>query len=272
MKINLSGMQETLLLPLWSRINFGKDNNSILIDPMAAEIVKKIKYDFNKIDKHFPYFLQLQNAVRTKMLDNTIEEFLKDNPKATVVNLGAGLDTTFYRLDNGQLNWYNIDLPDVIEIRNKLMPATDRQNNIAGSIFEMNWVKAITRVKDGILFISNGVLEYFHESVVKKFLSDTADSFPKSEIVFNTIRRNFISSYFTKRMMKQLGMESANTKWGIKDPDKIKQWDKRFVILESYPLFTKIKIQKNWDADHIKAMDRFDKWRAINIVHLKFMK
>lgn len=268
MNINLAGVQETLLIPLWSRAKFGKENNSILTDPMAVDIVKQIQYDFNKIDKYFPYFLHIQNLVRTKMLDNAIQEFLINRPKATIINLGAGLDTTFFRIDNGLLNWYDIDLPDVIEIRNKLIPRADRLNYVKGSIFEMKWVKDITSTKDGILFISNGVLEYFHERVVKKFLSDIADNFPESEIVFNTIRNNIISSYFNRRM----GMKSATTKWGIKDPKKIERWDKRFVVIESYPLFSKIKTQNNWDTKHIKAMNRFDKWKAVNIVHLKFMK
>ena len=272
MNINLSGVQETLLIPLWSRAKFAKENNSILIDPIAVDIVKQIQYDFNKIDKYFPYFLHLQNLVRTKMLDNTIREFLINHPNATIINLGAGLDTTFFRIDNGLLNWYDIDLPEVIEIRNKLIPRSGRLNYVKGSIFEMKWVKDIASTKDGILFMSNGVIEYFDERVVKKFLSDIADNFPESEIVFNTIRKNIVTSYFNRRMMKRLGMESATTKWGIKDPRKIERWDKRFVVIESYPLFSKIKTQKNWDLNHIKAMNRFDKWKAVNIVHLKFME
>ncbi len=272
MNINLGGIQETLLIPLWSRAKFSKENNPILVDSRAVDIVKKIPYNFSKIDKNFPYFLHFQNLARTKMLDTTIKEFLSNHPKATIVNLGAGLDTTFYRVDNRLLNWYDIDLPDVIEIRNKLIPGADRLHYIEGSIFEMKWVKNIANAKDGILFISNGVLEYFQKSVVKKFLSDMADNFPESEIVFNTIRRNIIISYFNRRMMKRLGMKSATTKWGIKDPEKIKRWDKRIVVLASYPLFSKIKIQRNWDTNHVKAMNRFDKWKAVNIVHLKFMK
>ena len=147
MNINLGGVQETLLVPLWSRAKLSKDGNSILVDSKAIDIVEKIQYDFCKIDKYFPYFLHIMNLTRTKMLDNTIKEFLTNHPKATIVNLGAGLDTTFYRVDNGLLNWYDIDLPDVIEIRKKLIPETDRLNYIEDSIFEMQWVKNIAKTK-----------------------------------------------------------------------------------------------------------------------------
>jgi len=270
MKINLDDVQQTLLIPLWSRAKLNQEENPVLVDLKASDIVKKIQYDFSKIDKIFPYFLHLMNLVRTKMFDGVIKDFLINYPKATIVNLGAGLDTTFFRVDNGLLNWYDIDLPEVIKIREKLISETDRLNYIKDSIFEMQWVKSITNTKYGLLFFSNGVLEYFQETLVKKFLSDIANHFPESEIVFNTVRKNIISAFFNKRMMKQLGMKSATTKWGIKEIEKIKQWDKRIVILENYPLFSKIEKQKNWDENIIKAMKRFDKWKAITMVHLKF--
>ncbi|MFW9942482.1 MAG: class I SAM-dependent methyltransferase [Candidatus Thorarchaeota archaeon] len=270
MKINLDSIQQTLLIPLWSRAKLNQEDNPILVDLKASDIIKKIQYDFSKIDIYFPYFLHVMNLVRTKMFDSFIKEFLINHPKATIINLGAGLDTTFYRIDNGLLNWYDIDLPEVIKIRKKLIPETERVNYIEDSIFEMQWVKNITNTKDGLLFISNGVLEYFQEILVKKFLLDIANLFPESEIIFNTVRKNIISSFVNRRMMKKLGMKSATTKWGIKDIEKIKQWDTRIVILENYPLFSKIKRQKNWDENIIKAMKRFDKWKAITMVHLKF--
>jgi O-methyltransferase involved in polyketide biosynthesis len=272
MKIHLEGVQQTLLIPLWSRAKLSKENNSILVDLKAIDIVESIQYDFSKIDKIFPYFLHLMNLARTKILDNTTKEFLINHPKATIVNLGAGLDTTFYRVDNGLLNWYDIDLPDVMEIRKKLIPEAERSHCIEGSMFEMQWIKDIHHIKEGLLFICNGVLEYFKESVVKKFFSDLANHFPGSEMVFNTVRKNIIMSFFTNKMMKRLGMKSATAKWGIKDIEKIKRWDKRIVLLEAYPVFSKINIEKNWDKDTIKAINRFNKWKALNIVHLKFME
>jgi O-methyltransferase involved in polyketide biosynthesis len=272
MNIDLSGVQETLLIPLWSRAKLSKENNSILVDLKAIDIVEKIQYDFSKIDKYFPYFLHVSNLVRAKMLDNIINEYLVNHPKATIVNLGAGLDTTFYRIDNGLLNWYDIDLPDVMEIRKKLIPATDRSHYIEESIFDMQWVKHINKIKDGLLFISGGVLEYFDKKVVKKFLSDLADNFPESEIAFNTVRNNLIISIFNKRFMKRLGMESARAKWKFNFIEKIKRWDRRIVVLEEYPIFSKIIMERSWNRNIIRATNFYNKHKMINMVHLKFIK
>ena len=270
MKINLEGIQQTLLIPLWSRAKLSKENNSILIDLKAVDIVDKIQYDFSKIDKYFPYFLQIMNLVRAKMLENSINEYLIDHPKATIINLGAGLDTTFYRVDNGFLSWYDIDLSDVMEIRKKLIPETERSHYIGESIFEMQWIKYINKIKDGLLFISGGVLEYFNKNVVKKFFSDLADNFPESEIVFNTTRMNIIGTFFVYRTMKRIGMKALPTKWVISNIRRIKQWDKRIVVLEQYPLFSKIKMEASWNKNIIKMIKLYDKWEVVNIVHLKF--
>ena len=272
MKINLSGIQQTLLIPLWSRAKLTKEGNSILIDSTSVDLVNKIEFDFSKIDKYFPYVLHIQNLVRAKMFDNIILDFLKNHPQATIVNLGAGLDTTFYCVDNGLLNWYDIDLPEVIEIRRKLISETDRSHYIDESIFDMQWLNRINKNKDGLLFISGGVLEYFDKKVVKNFFSNLANNFPESEIAFNTVRNNLIISILNKGFMKRLGMKSARAKWKFNFIEKIKLWDKRIIILEEYPVFSKISMEKNWDKNVIKVINFYNKHKIITIAHLKFIK
>jgi O-methyltransferase involved in polyketide biosynthesis len=136
----------------------------------------------------------------------------------------------------------------------------------------MQWVKHINKIKDGLLFISGGVLEYFDKKVVKKFLSDLADNFPESEIAFNTVRNNLIISIFNKRFMKRLGMESARAKWKFNFIEKIKRWDRRIVVLEEYPIFSKIIMERSWNRNIIRATNFYNKHKMINMVHLKFIK
>jgi O-methyltransferase involved in polyketide biosynthesis len=272
MKINLENVPETLLIPLWGRAKLTKEGNSILVDSEAINIIERIQYDFSKIDKYFPYFLHIMNLVRAKMLENSIIEYLTNHPKATIINLGAGLDTTFSRVDNGLLRWYDIDFPDVIEIRKKLIPETERSIYIEDSIFEMKWIRYINKNRDGLLFIAGGVLEYYNESVVKKFFKELADNFKESEIVFNTARKNVISTFFINRTMKRLGMKAFPANWGINNIRRIKRWDNRIVLLEQYPLFSKIKMENSWNKKTIRTINFYNKWKAINIVHLKFLK
>jgi O-methyltransferase involved in polyketide biosynthesis len=268
-KIYLNGVQETLLIPLWSRAKLSREGNSILVDPKAVEIVENLDYNFERLDKNMAFFNKLINLVRAKMFDDTIKSFILKHPKAVVVNLGCGLETTFYRVDNGLIHWYDIDLPDVIEIRKQLIPETDRSHYIAQSIFVMEWVKEVNPIPDGVLFFSGGVFMYFRENVVKQFFSNLADHFPGSELVFDTTSR--MGRFFTNRTLKHQGMRAATMHWAISNVNKISKWDKRIEILEQYPLFSRTKREDSWSKFTITALNVNDKYKIANIVHLRFL-
>lgn len=270
MKINLSGIQETLLMPLWSRAKLSNKYKNILYDAKAIEILDKIQYDFSKIDKYSSNLIDFMNFSRAKMIDSTINNFLKKHPKATVINLGAGLDTTFYRIDNGQLEWYDIDLPDVIDIRKKVIPETSRTRYLAGSIFDMKWTALVNKIDDGVLFLSGGVLEYFNKFIVKKFFFDIADNFPESEIVLNTSRMNIIGTIFMKWTFGRIGIKVETPKLGLIDERILKQWDQRIEVMEYYPLFSRIINDENLDKKTTKDLNFYDKLKVFNILHLKF--
>ena len=177
----LEKVQETLLIPLWGRAKISKEPNPILYDEKAVEIVEKLEYDFSRINKRFGMFDAFFWSCRAKILDDEIRLFLTEHPRAVIVNLGTGLETAFHRVDNGQLRWYDLDLPEVIEIRRKLIPETDRSKCIARSLFDFQWFEEIEE-GDGLLLISGGVFAYFPEKDVKGFFLAAADRFPGAEI------------------------------------------------------------------------------------------
>jgi O-methyltransferase involved in polyketide biosynthesis len=127
-KIKLSGVSETLLGPLWGRAKISRDHNSLFYDAKAVELIGKIDYDFSTRDKVVPGYLSLLFVARAKQFDDKIKDYIAEHPHASVVNIGAGLDTTFYRVDNGLIQWYDLDLPAVIDIRKQLLPKPDRGN------------------------------------------------------------------------------------------------------------------------------------------------
>ena len=115
MKTKLSGVAETLLIPLWARAEETKRSDALIRDDFAVRLVEQIDYDFAKFAraKHS----QTGVAVRSYILDHETKAFIEKQPDAVCINLACGLDTRFYRIDNGQIDWYNLDLPDVMELR-----------------------------------------------------------------------------------------------------------------------------------------------------------
>jgi O-methyltransferase involved in polyketide biosynthesis len=269
MKVNLSGVPETLLMALWGRAKVSREGNPILNDSKAVEIVENlIEYDFEKLEKYFQKYTNVSLLARARMFDDMIRRFTAEHPEATIVNLGAGLDTTFFRVDNGSIKWYDLDLPESIDIRKKIMPETDRMKCIAKSLMDTSWMRDIKDIQEGILFFSGGVFEYFEEKEVKKLLSKLADRFPRGEIVFDTMSTFMVSQ--GNKLLKDVGMGTALMKWGIDDTKSFSEWDPRITVLEDYTLYSRIENKNYWGQEIMMTMDYMDKTRGSCIIHLKF--
>jgi len=201
-KIQLSGISQSMSGCLWGRAQLSKRYSSLFYDEKAIELVEKIDYDHSTSnDTLFRgiWFSVSENlnlpefglfTLRARQFDEKIKTFLKEHPRASIVNIGAGLDTTFYRVDNGLIRWYDIDLPPVIDIRRELLPEPDRVTYIAKSFLDPSWYKDIKHTEDGIFMIAGGLLHFFGESQVKQFFSMLANNFDGGEIVFNVISRS----------------------------------------------------------------------------------
>ncbi|MFN2127565.1 MAG: class I SAM-dependent methyltransferase, partial [Anaerolineales bacterium] len=138
-EINLGSVQKTLLLPLWGRAVETQKPKPILVDSKAVSIINNIPYDFSVIAENINPLSRLSWIARSIYFDKKIKEFVNVSPEATIVNIGCGLDTTFDRVDNGKIHWYDLDLPDTIELRKKYISETDRRKFIPKSVFDTSW-------------------------------------------------------------------------------------------------------------------------------------
>jgi O-methyltransferase involved in polyketide biosynthesis len=178
-----------------------KQYSSLFYDEKAIELVEKIDYDdlavnepsegleqifirsFSKLDLPESGLFTL----RARQFDKIVRAYVAEHPRASVVNLGAGLDTTFYRVDNGLIHWYDLDLPEVIDVRRQLLPEPDRVTYIAKSIFDPSWCTDVRHTEEGIFIVVGGVLQWFDEPQVRQFFSMLADNFDGGEIVFDVL-------------------------------------------------------------------------------------
>lgn len=271
MQIELQGISKTLLMPLWGRAQISKEKNDFFEDLKAIELVDNLNFDFSQINATIPDEGNISTVIRAKIVDDKIKEFLATHPTATIINLGAGLETTYYRINNDLLKWYDVDLPEVIDLKKSLLSETPNLSYIAGSIFDFNWMNSLSNSSsDGILFISAGVLEYFDKKIVLKFLSDLATSFPGGEIIFNTSTNNKLSSYFTKRTMKKMGITASPAICGNNFIKDISKTSNKIEIVERVKLFSKVELKKFWNESTVKKLHYYELFSPSFIVHLKF--
>ena len=198
-KVTLGGISASMLGCLWGRARLSKEYSSLFYDAKAIELAEKIDYvpDYSASDVPpfegimFNLFRKINQpgfglfALRAQPFDDKAKAYIAEHPDASVINIAAGLDTTFYRVDNGSIHWYDLDLPAVIDIRRQLLPEPDRVTYIAKSLLDPSWCGDIKDTEDGVFMIAGGLFYYFEEAQVKQFFSMLADNFPGGEIVFD---------------------------------------------------------------------------------------
>jgi O-methyltransferase involved in polyketide biosynthesis len=264
--IDLGSVQKTLLLPLWGRAVETRKQKSLLVDTTADQIIEKINYDFSTIANNMGEITRLAWIVRCIHIDRTIKQFLLKHPRATIVNIGCGLDTTLNRIDNGNLKWYNLDLPDVIKLRRNLIPETNRSESIAGSFLDESWLHQVT-VNDSVLFLAAGVFYYFDEAEMKKFFVRLADIFPSCELIFDLASPLGVR-VANKKVIEAGGMDkTAILKWGIETAKHIQTWDKRITLVDEYPMFKGMK--KGLSLRNKYGTFLSDRLKIMSMVHLK---
>jgi O-methyltransferase involved in polyketide biosynthesis len=231
-KIELGPVQKTMFLPLLARAAETLKKNPALIDRTAVDIVNSVDYDFSVINAKIRGLSQAAMVMRSLYIDGAVRTFLQKHPRAVVVNIGCGMDTTFERVDNGTLRWFDLDLPDTMELRKKFMIETDRRRFITSSFLETPWLD-ILKPDDGIFFISAGVFRYFDGSQVKGFVNALASRFPGGELVFDASSPGGIKAA-NQGVMKDSGLDQKAhlMKWGHEAGDTQKIFGDKVKVLE----------------------------------------
>jgi O-methyltransferase involved in polyketide biosynthesis len=235
--LELNQVARTLLLPLWGRAELTRAGSPILSDPRALELVSKMAeagFDFARIRADLDYSKNLCWLARARQLDDKIRSFLTAHPNAHVVNLGAGLDTTFARVDNGRLRWIDLDVPEVIALRRKWLPESDRSRALAASLHDSGWMSELPE-RTPSLFIAGGVLFYFTEAQVMALLRQMGRRFSGSEIVFDAFTPAAVER--ANGMLQRVGMEDAVMRWGLADAKALESWGVDLEVLDQLEYF-----------------------------------
>src|SRR5512137_2904944 len=184
----LSGVAETLLMTLYIRAMESQRSDALIKDEKAVALVTQMSYDFARI-RQIPMGEadKVTLILRNREFDRYTQDFLARRPEAVVVHIGCGLDSRFERVDNGQVEWYDLDFPDVIELRRKHLGDEEGRYHLLGcSVLEDAWIEAVSAHRQRpFLFLAEGVFMYFEEAQVKSLVLTLRDRFPGAELVFD---------------------------------------------------------------------------------------
>lgn len=218
--IEKNTVQETLVIPLYGRKLCTERFPNLFQDRKAVELIDRLDYDFTELEKQSGsmahQFGALEVAMRETDLMYEMKDYLKSHPQATLVNLGCGLDQTCENVDNGESHIVNIDLPDVIDLRNKLLPESDRITNISCDLNDFSWFEKIDDTR-GVCFMAAGVFYYFQKDDMKKLLTAMEKRFKGGRLAFDSANERAVK-IMSKTWVKEAGITSIRDYFSLNDP------------------------------------------------------
>ncbi|MCT4621107.1 MAG: class I SAM-dependent methyltransferase [Marinisporobacter sp.] len=265
----LGGIQQTMFLPLWGRFMESQKSDPLLYDAKAIEIINQLDYDFSTLGEKLGEYNAISWVVRAKTMDMVVENFIQKHPNGTIVNIGAGLDTTFERIDNGKIMWYDLDLPDSIAFRKKFISETNRRKYISKSVFDYSWFNDITPIQDNVLFLAAGVLMFFEVEELRQLFCQLSSEFPNGEFFFDTLSREGLK--YANDMMRNAGMKEHLLSWGVDSANEIAKWDNKIKVIDEFPYYKHTPRKTSWNPTIISTMDLCDENKGANFYHIKFI-
>jgi O-methyltransferase involved in polyketide biosynthesis len=262
----IGGVPETLLIPLYARAVETRRPDGIIRDEEAVEMVERIDYDFGQFDK--AWMSQVGVAIRTEILDQEASAFIGAHPDAVVVNLGAGLCTRFNSVDNGRVTWYELDLPEVIDVKRQFLEDTDRYQFVARSVFDFSWFDEIRISGKPVLLIAEGLLMYFEEHELGVLFDELVTRFPGAEMLFEMLAPLIVGRSKQHDAVSKVG--DAEFKWGLKDSRVLETWNEKMEFVEEWNIFDYHRDRWGWIRFVTAIFPPFKTLMGIRIVHLRF--
>ena len=248
-KIQFTKEKETMLMTLSGRAIQSQWKNPILRDPWAEEAMRHIEYDLSKQLTGVASWSMWKDigptiiATRAATFDQLTTRFLADHTDAVVLQVGCGMDSRAFRVNPpAGVEWFDVDYPDVIDLRRQLFPTRDNYHMIGAPLDDLRWLDDVPRERPGLM-IAEGVLHYLSETDVKALLNAVVAHFPSGQLIFD-----ICNTMIVKQAGKNVGGTGATYRWGLDDPQDIRQ------------LEPKLELIKEFKPSELVAFSRFPLW------------
>lgn len=227
-KLENNTVQQTLCIPLWGRMLAERSHPDLFPDPDAKRIIKKMGVNLKKSVLYQFEYASLNCAIRQYDLAWEINHYLKKHKNAIIVELGAGLSTLRRQMKNTKNDWYNLDMENVIALREQYIKKGKKEHNISCNLLDTSWFKQIPfRKEEGIVFVGGGLFYYFEREQVKRLFTAMAEQFPGGMVAFDATNAKGI-----KGVNKEVSLAGNHTKsyFSLEDPKKeLEGWSEKIV-------------------------------------------
>jgi methyltransferase (TIGR00027 family) len=245
----LTEVSETALITLRSRVVESEKNPPLLKDPVGRELLdalmKELPGELSKriLSRKLSTILTLHIALRARKYDRLCREFLQEYPDGLIVNLGSGFDTRFWRLGGGDLNYLELDLPGVMEIKSKLLKERISFPTLMTSVLEEDWVPLVAKQQsEQVLFVAEGLFMYLPRDPVIRTLGRLGDAFHQSRLVMEVVAEKYTRGFRRKMVERKMRKGAGSTagdyyQFGIREAAEVESFHPGFRVREEWTFF-----------------------------------
>ncbi|MHA1145275.1 MAG: class I SAM-dependent methyltransferase [Candidatus Helarchaeota archaeon] len=272
---HFSELEKNILFSMFGRALVSHDEDYIYKDLFAENIVKKLDVEFELISKLYDETTRIGCVARIKSIETVLREYISKHPNSTIINLGAGLDTTFSKVDNGQIYWYDLDLPDAIEFRKKFISETKRSKTIARSIFDETWTESVEHdATNGVFLFAAGVFHYFTEKQMMELFQWLPARFFGGDLLFDAVTEKGARLINENvRKSKELGSQfDMEMHWHVEKVMDLKKYNDCIEVVEEFPFHSKILSHPDLKEKVLSNPFFNPDKNLIRFIHLKFKK
>jgi len=266
----LNAVSETALITLKSRVQEAEKDEPVIKDEVAQECLAKIRpllpieTQNRLLNRNLPATLTRHIALRARKYDSYAKAFIAENQAGLVVSLGSGFDTRYWRVSERAWNYIEVDLPEVIAAKKKVLGDRVTYRTIGGSVLDEGWIKEVRSLQqENILFLAEGLLMYLPQAEVMGLFNRLARSFSKSVIVFEVVNKKYTQGLWKKsvesKMKRSLGSEAGTSyEFGVREAKEVEAYGKAIKVVEEWSYFEDENIRPRFLRlfRHFKFMTR----------------
>ena len=258
-------VQQTLCLPLCGRMIAAQKYPHLFPDKDAERIVRELGQDVSGRAVYRLQYMWINCVIRQYNLAWEITEYLKKHPRATVVELGAGLSCLRRQMDNNTNPWYCLDMENVIALREKHIPLGEHEHNVVCDLNDFSWFDKIDfDSAAGIVFTAGGLFYYFEKEQVRRLLCAMAERFPGGMITFDAV--NTLGLKGVNAEVKLAGNETKSFFSLERPKEELEGWSDRIINV----------VEKDYADGYLKGgyhktpITRLFNW-TMRTFHMSFM-
>jgi methyltransferase (TIGR00027 family) len=249
--LEIGDVAATSFLTLYCHAIESQSKDPILDDPKAVEITRELnnilsgsenKLNRDLVKGKLKRQMVTHIAIRAKQYDKYVLDFLEHTPDGVVVNIGCGLDSRFLRIDNSRVTFYDLDLPEIIEIKKQFFEENKRYHFISSSVLDHDWMSIVAEHEGPFLFMAEGVFMYLHQEDVQALILKLQSEFPGSELVCEVFNSLWLTKPLKKimnfKMQKELHLgKDATFHFGIRNSQEMEAWHVGIEFLDDWSYF-----------------------------------